>query len=108
MQSMGERITLLRVSHKLNQGDVAKKINMSQSGLCSIERGRVLPSAGTLIALARLFGTTTDYILGLEDDPGKKQYLEASQGIRERVEQLENDYRALINGLHNIGRIWRD
>jgi transcriptional regulator with XRE-family HTH domain len=105
---MGERITLLRVSHKLNQVDVAKKINMSQSGLCSIERGRVLPSAGTLIALAKLFGTTTDYILGLEDDPGKKQYLEASQGIRERVEQLENDYRALINGLHNIGRIWRD
>ena len=47
---------------------VAKYMQVSQVSISNWERGLKEPSYQALIDLANLFGKTTDYMLGLEDD----------------------------------------
>lgn len=62
-----KRIRELREDHDMTQQEVAAYLSMKQPQYNRYERGlRDLPS-DILIALARLYGTTTDYILNLTD-----------------------------------------
>ncbi len=64
-----KRIRDLREDHDLTQRQVAEKLHMSQPQYFRYEQGyRDIPT-DILIALADLYGTTTDYILGRTDDP---------------------------------------
>lgn len=66
------RIRDLREDHDLTQRRLAAILGLTQSQYFLYEKGyRDLPT-DILIQLARLYETTTDYILGLTDDPGKK------------------------------------
>ena len=63
------RIRDLREDHDLTQRQIAEKLHMSQPQYFRYEQGyRDIPS-DILIALADLYGTSTDYILGRTDDP---------------------------------------
>ncbi|MBQ6267077.1 MAG: helix-turn-helix transcriptional regulator [Clostridia bacterium] len=63
------RIRDLREDHDLTQQQVADYLQMKQPQYNRYERGlRDLPS-DVLIALARLYNTSADYILGLTDLP---------------------------------------
>ena len=62
-----KRIRDLREDNDLTQAQVAEYLNMKQPQYNRYERGlRDIPS-DILIALARLYNTSTDYILGLKD-----------------------------------------
>ncbi len=64
-----KRIRDLREDHDLTQRQVAEKLHMSQPQYFRYEQGyRDIPT-DILIALADLYGTTTDYIQGRTDDP---------------------------------------
>ena len=66
------RIKDLREDHDLTQQQVATFLQMKQSQYSRYERGlRDLPT-DILIRLARLYQTSTDYLLGLTNDPQKK------------------------------------
>ncbi len=53
----------------MNQTQIAKILNMSQTGYSKYETGENdLPTA-VLIKLARFYGTSIDYILGETNDP---------------------------------------
>ncbi len=66
---MYKRIRDLREDRDLNQTQVAKMLNMSQTGYSKYETGENdLPTA-VLIKLARFYGTSIDYILGETNDP---------------------------------------
>ena len=68
-----QRIRDLREDHDLTQQTVAEMLNMKQSQYSRYERGiRDIPT-DILITLAKYYNTTTDYILGLTDNP-KKTY----------------------------------
>ena len=59
------RIRDLREDHDLTQQKVADYLNMKQSQYSRYERGvRDIPT-DVLIALSKLYKTSTDYILGL-------------------------------------------
>ncbi len=61
------RLRDLREDHDLTQQQVAEYLHMKQPQYNRYERGlRDIPS-DVLIALAKLYHTTTDYILGLTD-----------------------------------------
>ena len=61
------RIKDLREDHDLTQAEIAKYLNIKQNTYSQYENGqRQLPIA-CLIALARFYNTSTDYILGLTD-----------------------------------------
>ena len=67
------RIKDLREDRDLTQQQIADMLNMKQSQYSRYERGiRDIPT-DILITLAKFYGTSTDYILGLTNDP-KKYY----------------------------------
>ncbi len=63
-----KRIRDLREDNDLTQAQVAEYLSMKQPQYNRYERGlRDIPS-DILIALAKLYNTSTDYILGLKDE----------------------------------------
>ncbi|MBE7091982.1 MAG: helix-turn-helix transcriptional regulator [Clostridiales bacterium] len=66
-----KRLRDLREDHDLTQQKIAEILNMKQSQYSRYERGiRDIPT-DILITLAKYYNTTTDYILGLTDNPQK-------------------------------------
>lgn len=70
---MYRRIRDLREDHDLKQSEVAKIINTTQQQYSKIENGKSEITADKLIQLSILYRTTTDYILGLTDNPQKNK-----------------------------------
>ena len=66
---MYQRLRNLREDRDLNQTAVAEVLHVSQTTYSRYESGTLdIPSA-SLIVLARFYGTSVDYLLGLTDDP---------------------------------------
>jgi len=65
---MYQRIRDLREDRDLSQTDVARLINVSQSTYSRYESGYLDIPSEVLIALARFYNVSTDYILGLKDE----------------------------------------
>ena len=63
------RISDLRKDRDMNQAQVAKILRMSQTGYSKYETGENDVPTDILIKLARLYGTSIDYLLGESDDP---------------------------------------
>lgn len=68
--SFGEKLRNLRLSRDLSQGDLAKCIGKSISMIGLYENSSRMPSYETLIRIAKVFGVTTDYLLGVEASKG--------------------------------------
>ncbi len=68
MKVVYKRIRELREDHDLRQADVAKILTMSQTGYSKYEIGENDVPTGVLIALARYYNVSTDYILGLTNN----------------------------------------
>lgn len=66
---MYPRIRDLRHDRDMNQTEVAKKLGMSQTGYSKYETGENDIPTGILIKLAKLYGTSVDYLLGLTKNP---------------------------------------
>ena len=62
---MYHRIRDLREDAEMNQTEVAKHLGMSQTGYSKYETGENDIPTQVLIKLAKLYKTSTDYLLGL-------------------------------------------
>ena len=66
---MYQRLRNLREDRDLTQAAVAAVLHVAQTTYSRYESGSLdIPSA-SLIALARFYGTSVDYLLGLTDRP---------------------------------------
>ena len=66
----GERIKELRMQLGLSQTDLAKRINVSSKAIKNWEMDSACPSSENMAHLAKVFGVSTDFLLGLTDrDP---------------------------------------
>ena len=64
LQEIPLRLKELRLANNLEQIDVAKYLGYkSDSTISKWENGKNLPKGAKLVQLAKLFGTSTDYIL---------------------------------------------
>ena len=63
-----ERIKGLREDNDYNQTFVAKAIHVAQTTYSDYEKGKVRIPIECLIALAKFYKTSTDYILGLTEN----------------------------------------
>lgn len=63
---LGNRLYEQRTLRKLSQKEVANIINVSASVVSNYEKGERTPSLEILVALARLYQCSTDYLLGFE------------------------------------------
>ena len=64
----GERLAKLRKEKGLTQENLAKKFHIDSSLIGHYERGRKIP-LDMLYQIAKYFGTSADYLLGLTDIP---------------------------------------
>ena len=67
MNKFAERLKELREEKELSQVELAKAINISAACINRWEKNLRTPNADSIIALAKFFGVTTDYLLGLKD-----------------------------------------
>ena len=65
MVDMGPRLRQLRKQHKLTQKQVAEYLHIKQNTYCQYESGRRQIPLENLVALAKYYYVSTDYILGL-------------------------------------------
>jgi len=66
---MYQRLRHLREDHDLNQLTVAAELHVSQTTYSRYESGTLDIPTASLIVLAKFYGTSVDYLLGLTDDP---------------------------------------
>ena len=64
MVTMAERLKELRIKNNLTQAQVAEKLNISRPAYTYYETGKKQPSIETLKALADLYTTSVDYLIG--------------------------------------------
>lgn len=67
METFSERLKELRCEKNLSQAQLAKLTGLSKSAIAFWEVGARSPNAQAIIILARFFGVTSDYLLGLSD-----------------------------------------
>ncbi|PAB61342.1 helix-turn-helix domain-containing protein [Anaeromicrobium sediminis] len=65
----GRRLKLLRESKELYQKDLAKIIGVSSGAIGMYENDKRTPDFETLKKIANYFNVSTDYLLGIVDDP---------------------------------------
>lgn len=65
MNIFKERLQQLRIDSNLTQLQLAKILNTTQRRISYFETGKVEPDLDTLIAIAKYFGTSIDYLVGL-------------------------------------------
>lgn len=63
-----KRIKDLREDHDMYQKDVAKLLGISQQYYSEYEKGKRTIPIQHLITLAKFYGTSIDYIVGLTDE----------------------------------------
>lgn len=64
-----KRIRLLREDRDIKQKDMAEKLGKSRSFMSEVESGKKNLTIQDIAEIARVLGTTTDYLLLLTDDP---------------------------------------
>ncbi len=69
MDNYYPRIKDLREDHDMSQQEVADYLGMKQPQYSRYERGLRDVPTDVLIKLARLYKTTTDYLLGITNEP---------------------------------------
>ncbi len=68
---MYERLRNLREDKDMTQTDIAKILNMSQTGYSKYETGENDIPTNVLIKLAEFYNTSIDYLLGVTNNPEK-------------------------------------
>jgi len=96
MSGLGERLRKLRLERKLTQREVAEQLGIGVSTLGMYEGGWREPDLDTLMKLARFYGVTTDYLVGVDDSELSPEdqlrrlgaYLRGSGATEEDVELI--------------------
>jgi transcriptional regulator with XRE-family HTH domain len=66
---LAERLLHLRKKHNLSQSAASEAIRCSQTTWSAWEAEKTEPSASHLVAIAKTFDVTVDYLVGLSDNP---------------------------------------
>ena len=64
---IGKRIKELRLENKISQLALSKYIGVDKHAIIYWEQEVNEPKASYIVRLAKFFGVSTDYLLGLED-----------------------------------------
>lgn len=69
----GERLRLLRKVNRLTMEEVGRRLGIAKSSYAGYESESRMPPLDKLQKLASMYDVSTDYILGLTDDPDPKK-----------------------------------
>lgn len=93
--TLGEKIEFYRKDMNMSQEELAKKICVAKGTVSNWESGKSVPDGDKLIELSKLFGLSTDYLLGItESDQDEikllNKYLRQA-GIMKSLEDLTEE-----------------
>lgn len=71
IKDLPNRLRDLRIKYGYSQKEVSEKIGVSPSIVSGYESGERTPSTQVLLSLAYLYGCSTDYLLGKQNDSSK-------------------------------------
>ncbi len=70
---LNEKLAMLRKNNGYSTRELGEKLGVSQSSVSLWEKGARRPDMGTLVRIANLYGVSTDYLLGSEDNSVKSE-----------------------------------
>lgn len=68
-ETFGNRIRILRKKHNYTQLELSEKVEIPKSTLAGYENGIRRPKFETVEKLAQVLHTSSDYLIGITDDP---------------------------------------
>jgi transcriptional regulator with XRE-family HTH domain len=71
-KNFSTKVFELRIAFGLRQEELGNAIGLSADAISTIERGKRMTTLNNLVAFARYFNVSTDYLLGLDDVPNRK------------------------------------
>jgi len=92
--TMAERLTNLREKIGLSQSEVARRLDVNRTTINAYEQNEIKPSLNKLIALADLYHTSTDYILGRTRQE-VQQYIDVQNLTPEQIALLQEFVRTI-------------
>ena len=71
-ETFGLKLLVLRRKRKLSQSEIAELLGVTATQISDMENGKSGTTLEKLVALARFFQVSTDYLLGLCEEPAPK------------------------------------
>lgn len=84
-QTIGENIKIMRKKCGFTQDELASRLSVTPQAISKWENGNGLPDITQLIPLAKIFGVTTDSLLGIQNSFYGKAHIEA---VEKHIELL--------------------
>ncbi len=107
MDSIAKRITRARLDLGINQKELAKKANITESSLSRYENGVREPKSAVLTRLADALEVSTDYLLGLTNEKNYDNYdmsLKSETDILDILQNVEQHLKSHPEGLTFCGK----
>ncbi len=101
-----ERMKIARQKSQMIQKEVAKKCNVSPAAYSFYESGQREPPYDFLVKFAQICNVSTDFLLGLSDDPEPRGVIPFTNTrvIRNPYADLSPDHRAALDAMASIFR----
>jgi len=100
-EMIGYRLYLLRKAAGLSQAELGNMLSVSHHTISSYEKGKSEPSDETKVWLARYFGVTVDYLVGMCDEPSPRfsaADMLLPEGLSEEQRCAVRDYALFLVG----------
>ena len=99
--TFGEKLQGLRQKAGMSQDALAEKLNVSRQAVSRWERDETMPETDKVVALADLFGVTTDYLLCQQKE--KKEETAEPPGVEHKHDWIDKlAYLAKTKGFLNF------
>lgn len=99
--TFGQRLKFAREAQGWSQSELARQTSLAQAQVSRMEAGLAVPKAPILVRLATSLSVSTDYLLGLCDDPRWLNYKE--QDLMHRsVDLIAPGDRPLVQGILRV------
>lgn len=82
---LGNNLARARVSSGMSQMDVHHATGITKNRLSEYENGKAIPDVLTLILLAKIYGCSVDYILGLSCEPFSDVYASHINNVKNNL-----------------------
>ena len=94
---IGERLLKLRKERKMNQDTLGEILSLSKYSVSLYENNKCVPSEETLYKIAETFDISTDYLIGLIDEPysyrrNSETMIRIPAGLPPAVEEVVDDF----------------
>lgn len=87
--TFGEKLQRLRQQAGMSQDVLAEKLGVSRQAVSRWERDETMPETDKVVALAELFGVTTDYLLRPQPEPSRQETPPAGGGSKREGDMLD-------------------